>query len=316
MPSEKRNLLWAALILLICCALFMGFNANDRWNFILPLRAAKLWALLVVAYAIGTSTLLFQTLTGNPILTPSVLGFDSLYIFLQTLLVAVLGSIGYAKLDIPFKFTAELIVMIGASLVLFQTLLIHSRHDLARMILIGVVFGIFFRSITGLMQRLINPEEFAVIQSISFASFNSINPKLLVIGSVISIISALFIWRERFRLDVHLLGRDQAINLGISYQKNMVWILILISTLEATATAMVGPVSFFGLLVCAITNHFSGDMKHCVRLPMTFLIGSILLIGGQIIFEHFLNMKAILSVVIEFFGGMIFLRLILSKKSV
>ena len=89
MPSEKRNLLLAALLLAAASALFMTLNARGMWDFVLPLRAAKLLAILLVAYAIGVSTLLFQTLTHNPILTPSLLGFDTLYVFLQTMLPAV-----------------------------------------------------------------------------------------------------------------------------------------------------------------------------------------------------------------------------------
>lgn len=42
-----------------------------------PLRGAKLAALLLVAYSVGVSTLLFQTLTNNPILTPVRVGFDA-----------------------------------------------------------------------------------------------------------------------------------------------------------------------------------------------------------------------------------------------
>ncbi|VEI45498.1 iron ABC transporter permease [Actinobacillus equuli] len=73
----------------------MTFNANGNWDFILPFRGKKLLLLLTIAYTIGVSTLLFQTLTNNPILTPSILGFDSLYLLTQTVLIlssAVLDS--------------------------------------------------------------------------------------------------------------------------------------------------------------------------------------------------------------------------------
>ena len=93
-PSSQNRLaqLWAwisnhpksiaAVILLISMTLFLTLNVNGHWDFALPLRGKKLLALMVVGYAIGVSTLLFQTLTHNPILTPSLLGFDSLYVCL------------------------------------------------------------------------------------------------------------------------------------------------------------------------------------------------------------------------------------------
>lgn len=315
MPSENQRPLWlAAGLLLVCCTLFLTLNANGNWDFILPLRAAKLASLLLVAYAVGVSTLLFQTLTNNPILTPSILGFDALYIFLQTLLVALLGGVGYTHLPPLGKFGFELAAMIGGSLLLFQMLLRQGGRDLVRMILIGVIFGILFRSLSSLLQRLIDPEEFAVAQAYTFASFNSVNQQMLAVTAVILFISTIFIWRERYRLDVHMLGRDQAVNLGLSYTRNTLWLLVWVSVLVAASTALVGPVSFFGLLVAALANHFALNMKHSVRLPMAFLTAAILLVAGQTVFEHVLGMKAVLSVVVEFAGGLVFLWLVLKRR--
>lgn len=260
------------------------------------------------------STQLFQTLTNNPILTPSILGFDSLYVFLQTLLVFTLGGVGYSSLPLTGKFGFELVIMMGGSLLLFYTLIKQGGRDLSRMILIGVIFGILFRSLSSLLSRMIDPEEFTAAQANMFATFNTVHSELLGIGAVVLLISAAVIWRERHRLDVYLLGRNQAINLGINYTRNTLWLLLWIAALVATATAVVGPVSFFGLLVAALANHFSPSVKHSVRLPMTFCVGGILLVGGQTIFEHFLGMQAVLSVVVEFAGGLVFLYLVLKKK--
>ncbi len=316
MTKDIKKIIFLTVILLLSSALFLTWNAHGSWDFILPLRAKKLVALLLVAYAVGVSTLLFQTLTNNPILTPSVLGFDTLYVFLQTLLVATLGSLGYTQLSLYGKFGLELVVMIGGSLLLFQMLLRQGGRDLARMILIGVIFGVLFRSLSSLLERMIDPEEFAVAQANTFASFNTVNLDMLTIGGAIMAISAVALWRERYRLDVHLLGRDQVTNLGIHYQRHTLWILVWISVLVATATAVVGPVSFFGLLVCALANYFSGSLKHSVRLPMVFLVGAIMLVAGQAVFEHLLGMKAVLSVVVEFAGGLVFLWLVLGKRKI
>ncbi|SSY80607.1 iron chelate uptake ABC transporter family permease subunit [Alysiella crassa] len=316
MTTDIKKIIILTLLLLISCAAFLVWNAQGNWDFVLPLRAKKLGALLLVAYSVGVSTLLFQTLTNNPILTPSVLGFDTLYIFLQTLLVVLLGSVGYTQLPLTGKFFLELAVMMGASVLLFQMLLRQGGRDLTRMILIGVIFGVLFRSVSSLLQRMIDPEEFAVAQANTFASFNTVNTNLLLVSGALVALSGTFLWRERHRLDVHLLGRDQVINLGIDYSRHTLLILLWISALVATATAAVGPVSFFGLLVCALANYVSGSLKHSVRLPMVFLLAAIMLVGGQAIFEHALGMKAVLSVVVEFAGGLVFLWLVLGKRKV
>ena len=209
----------AAIILLISMTLFMTLNVNGYWDFALPLRGKKLLALMVVGYAIGVSTLLFQTLTHNPILTPSLLGFDSLYILLQSLLVFFLGAISFTSLDPIAKFTLEIVLMFGASLLLFKLLFSKSSQDLTRLILVGVIFGVLFRSLSALIARLINPDDFVVVQSASYAQFNTVNPQLLGISLFICIITAVFVWRWRYQCDVLMLGQAQAINLGIHYQR-------------------------------------------------------------------------------------------------
>lgn len=312
--SEYRQVFQAALLLLVLCVLFMTVGVNGQWDFVLPLRAGKLAALLLAAYAVGVSTLLFQTVTNNPILTPSVLGFDTLYIFLQTVLVALLGSTTFIQFHPIAKFGMELVLMLAASLLLFSLLLKQGGEDLARLILIGVIFGILFRSLTGLLQRMIDPEEFVVVQANMFATFNTVNPTMLAIGAVVIAVSVWAIWRQRFRLDVYLLGRNQVINLGINYRRNTLWILAWVAVLVAASTAMVGPVGFFGLLVCALTNFLSASAHHRVRIPLVFLVSACVLVGGQFLFEQLLGMKAVLGVVIEFAGGLMFLYLVLRRK--
>ena len=312
---HSRTVLWLLpLLLAAACVLFMTLNIKGSWDYALPHRATKLAALVMAAYAVGVSTLLFQTITGNPILTPSVLGFDSMYIFLQTLLVALLGGIGYTLLPLAGKFTLEMAAMLGGSVLLFRLLLREGGQDLTRMILIGVIFGVLFRSLSSLLQRLIDPEEFATVQTNLFASFNTVNEKMLWFGAVVMAVSAVFIWRERYRLDVHLLGRDQVTNLGIPYRRHVLWILTWVAVLGPTAPALVGPVSFFGLLVCALTDRFAGSMKHAVRLPAAFFISALLLVAGQALFEHLLGMKGVLSAVVEFAGGLVFLYLVMKQR--
>lgn len=302
------------LIFLISAILFLTVNVHGHWDFALPLRGKKLLALMVVGYAIGVSTLLFQTLTHNPILTPSLLGFDSLYVLLQSLLVFFLGAISFTSLNPIAKFSLEIVLMFGASLLLFKLLFSKSSQDLTRLILVGVIFGVLFRSLSALIARLINPDDFVVVQSASYAQFNTVNPQLLSISLFICVVSAIFIWRWRFQCDVLMLGKSQAINLGISYQRLAFGLLTVIAILVATATALVGPVTFFGLLVCALTNRMARHMYHGERLILVSLVAMICLVLGQTLFEQVLGMAGVLSVVIELAGGLVFLALIFMSQ--
>lgn len=313
--SSAGILLILFVILVASCVFFMTWNApKDSWDFIVPFRGKKLLLLISVAYAVGISTLLFQTLTNNPILTPSILGFDSLYLLMQTLLVLLLGVIGFTQMGALPKFLMESAIMIVASLILFSTLTRQSYGDIARMVLIGVIFGIFFKSLNNLFQRFIDPTSFVIVQTQSFASFTTVNKTLLVYSIVISFVSFLWIWWKRHELDIIMLGREKAIALGVNYRRNTFYILVLISILVSVSTAMVGPISFFGLLVCAIVNGIFPRAHHYVRIPAVFLLASITLVLGQAVFEHVMELASTLSVVIEFLGGMVFLWLIFNQR--
>jgi len=105
--QNNRVMLLLGALLLFACVFFMTYHANGNWDFILPFRGKKLLLLLMMAYTIGISTLLFQTLTNNPILTPSILGFDSLYLLVQSILVFLFGGIGFTQLNVAGKFAFE-----------------------------------------------------------------------------------------------------------------------------------------------------------------------------------------------------------------
>src|SRR5690606_21957497 len=100
------------------------------WDFVLPFRGAKVAALVLVAYAIAVSTVLFQTVTDNRILTPSIMGFDALYVLIQTTVVFGLGSARLAGVDPHPRFVVEVLVMVLFAGLLFRWLFSGTRHGL------------------------------------------------------------------------------------------------------------------------------------------------------------------------------------------
>lgn len=306
----KAHPIWLCLgVLVASSVLFLTLGVSD-WGFALPLRGTKLLALMTVGFAIGTSTLLFQTLTHNPILTPALLGFDALYVLIKSLMVFFLGAVSLASIPKLAQFALEVGLMLGLSLVLFRLLFTKHSQDLTRLILVGVVFGVLFRSLSSLVARMISPDEFVTIQSASYAQFNTINTQVLGISMLICAAAAVVMYRLRHQCDILLLGKYPAINLGINYQKLTLLLLGLIALLVAVSTAMVGPVTFFGLLVCALTNQLSSSMHHGKRLALVGVLAMSCLVFGQLLFEYVLKMAGVLEVVIELFGGVMFLWLV------
>ena len=300
-----------AVLAVIAMVAFMTVGVEVEWSFILQHRGAKLLSMVLVAAALGMSTVVFQTVTHNTILTPAVMGLDALYLFLQALLILVLTSAGVAALGIHLKFALELALMVSLSLVLVRWLFAGNASSLHLMLLVGIVVGILFRSLTAFAMRMIDPNEFTTLQDRMFANFNTVQIDLLLPSLVLTLLGACFFWLRRHELDVLSLGRDAAVNLGVNYQRSVLQLLAVVCALVALSTALVGPVMFFGLLVANMAYQWMGTRRHAWVLPAVVLWGVILLLGGQVILERVLGFNSAISVIVEFVGGLVFILLLM-----
>jgi iron complex transport system permease protein len=303
------RLLCLGLAALLCITAYMTIGLRGNIGFVLALRATKLAALLQVSVSIAISTVIFQTVTNNRILTPSIMGLDALYTFGQMLLVFALGGLGYAALDAQLKFGGEVLLLMALATGLLLPML-KRRTDMGLMLLAGVIFGVLFRSLQSLLARLVDPNDFAVAQGASFANFNNVRTDLLILATVFTVIGAVIAWRARHILDIVALGADSATGLGITWTKTVTGFLLLVCALVAVSTALVGPVAFFGLLVVAVAERIVDTRRHALLMPATVLTAIIVLVGGQTLFQHGLGNSSTLGVVIEFAGGLAFLILL------
>lgn len=306
----RRALLLLALAAVIAAACFMTVGARGGWGFVLSLRGGKLAGLVLVGTAVAVSTVLFQTLTENRILTPAVMGFDALYVAIQTAVVFALGAQGAAAIDPRLRFAGEAVLLAAAALGLFRWLF-DGRRGFHLVVLAGLVFGILCRGLANLLQRILDPNEFSVLQSLLFTRFNVVDTALLPVAAVAILAAGALALRLAPTLDALALGRDTAINLGIDHRRMVTILILLVAVLVSVSTALVGPVLFFGLLVSNLAYLAIGTERHLHTLPAATLIAIACLAGGQTVLERLLGYDAALSVVIEFAGGIVFILLLL-----
>ncbi|ANW33342.1 enterobactin ABC transporter permease [Ketogulonicigenium vulgare] len=302
------------VIAVIATFCFMTLGARGSWSFVLKLRGTKLAGLVLVASAIATSTVLFQTVTNNRILTPSIMGFDALYILLQTMLIASLGSVAVSRMDSTLLYGIEVVLMLVFSGLLFRWLFIGHERSLHLLVLVGIIFGTFFRSLSGFVQRILDPNEFQVLQDMFFSSFNIVDRSLLGFSAVILIGALIWTYLLIGRLDVVNLGRATAINLGLNYRSTVMQALIICAVMVSVSTALVGPVTFFGLLVASLAHRLVGTDKHIYLIPTAILLGIIALVGGQTVLERVFAFNTALSIIVEFLGGLTFIYLIMRRS--
>ena len=115
------------------------------------------------------------------------------------------------------------------------------------------------------------------------------------------------------RLNVLGLGRDVAVNLGVSHKKHAVYTLVLVSVLMAVSTALVGPMTFLGFLVATLAYQFADTYDHRYVFPMAALLGYCILAGAYFIMNHIFYAQGVVSIIIELVGGLTFLIVVLRK---
>lgn len=313
MKKRKIYILTFLAIILIVLFLILGLKSSN-WRYLLSKRTPKIIAIIATGIAISLSSLIFQTLTNNRILTPSILGLDSLYMFIQTLVIFSLGSSSEIIMNKNINFVTTVILMLIFSSILYKFLFLKDENNILTLLLIGMIMGTLFQSISSFMQMMIDPNEFMHIQGKMFASFSNVNTSILTLSCIMIGLVSIYTFKSTKVLDVLALGRDQAINLGIDYEKRMKRLLFMVSILVSVSTALVGPVTFLGLLVVNLAREFMKTFEHKYLLIVSSLISIIALVGGQLIIERIFNFGIPISVIINFIGGIYFIRLLLKEN--
>ncbi|MFE7135967.1 iron chelate uptake ABC transporter family permease subunit [Streptomyces sp. NPDC057638] len=293
------------------CFLFLFIEGS--FDFAFERRLTLFGTMVVVAFTQAVGTVVFQSITHNRILTPSIMGFDAVYILMQTLMVALFGGGVLAVTDGMPKLVTQTLLMVGFTMLLFGWLFSGRSGSLHVLLLVGVVLGLAFRSLSDFLQRLLSPAEYDVLSARLFGRLSSAEAAYLPLAGTVCLVVGVIVWRRRHRLDALLLGRDAATNLGISYKRELSVLLLLISLLIAMSTALAGPMTFFGFVTAMLAYQMAGTHRHAVVLPMAFLIGLLTLAGGQFLMEHVFYASGMLTVVIEFVGGAVFLVHLLRK---
>lgn len=312
---KKLFILGSIAVAVIVLFLFQGLNSRN-FSYNLSRRIPKVIAIMLTGGSIAFSSMIFQTVTNNRILTPSILGLDSLYMFIQTISVFLFGASSIFMVNKNVNFLVSVVVMLVGTLALYQFLFKKSgQNNLFFLLLVGTVLGTLFKSMTSFMQVLIDPNEFEVLQSKMFASFSNVNTDILIIAIIAVLIIVVLIYDQLGKLDVMLLGREQAINLGIDYDKFSKKILLIVAVLVSISTALVGQITFLGLLVVNLSYQFFESYKHRYQIIGAILISIIALVGGQFIVERILNFSSTVSIIINFIGGIYFIYLLLKERN-
>ena len=315
MHKNTKMIIMLALLSIAFLAFYTLYGLNpDIYFYQLPSRLKRVIAIVIVAVAIAVSTVIFQTIVKNRILTPSIMGLDSVYTFIQTAIVFLAGVSSPLLLNSQYNYFLSMGVLVLFTLFVFKFLFKVTKNNIFLLLLIGIILGTFFGNLSTFMQILISPEDFSILQGTLFGSFNAIDESLLGITGIIVIIMLIFVFKDFHALDVLSLGRDHALNLGINYDRKVSSLLIIVAVLVSVSTALVGPIMFLGLLVVNLAHELLKTFMHSYLLLGTALISIITLVSGQMVVQFVFGNNIELSVIINLVGGIYFIYLMLRRN--
>lgn len=320
MRSNQRKLMLLAAFVLLCSAGYMlaevNFSNPKLFAYAMKLRAPKLIAMLITAFSIGGASLVFQSIINNTIVTPCLLGMNSLYTLIHTAVVFFLGSSSVLASNANYSFAVDVVLMGIAATVIYNWMFKKTKHNVLYVLLVGTVLTSFFGSIQTTLTRVMDPNEYDSLLNTLVASFSNINSEIIGL-SLILLAGVIFaLRRELALLDVLTLGKEQAVNLGVDYDRCVRRLLLGVTLCIAVATAMVGPISFLGLIIANLSRQMLKTFRHTQLVLGAVLFGMIVLVGGQLIVEHVYSYAVPVSVFITVGGGLYFLYLILTRKKV
>lgn len=315
-----RRLVWLLLLTVAAGALYMvwdvQFGNPKLVQYAVKIRAPKLIAMLIAAFAVGGASIVFQSIINNRIVTPCLLGMNSLYTLIHTAVVFAAGSGSVLASNANLSFGVDILLMGITATVIYSYLFKKTNHNVLYVLLVGTVLTSFFTSIQTTMVRMMDPNEYDSLLVSLVASFSNINGEIIVF-SLLLLSGLIFgLRKELALLDVLTLGKDKAVNLGVNYDGAVRRLLLGVTLCISIATAMVGPISFLGLIIANLSRQYLKTYRHSFLIPGSALFGMLILVGGQGIVEHVYTYTVPISVFITVGGGIYFLYLLLTNRRI
>ncbi|MGK0160419.1 iron chelate uptake ABC transporter family permease subunit [Pseudomonas mosselii] len=307
-----RRAAWLLLPALALAFLLLGSGLD--FSYVIPKRLVRLGAIIVAGVCIALSSVIFQTLAGNRVLTPAIMGYEGIYLLFQALLVLWLGTASVALLGAQGNALLSIALMLGYSWLLQRWLLREGHGDVYRLLLLGLVLTMVLGTFTQFIQLKTSPGEFSILQSLGYTSFNRAQPTQVLYSGLLVAAVALLVARGTRVLDVLALGRDQAIALGLDHGRCLRLQMALIAVLVAVSTSLVGPTAFMGVFVANIAYALARSARHQVTLPLACAVAIGMFLLAQLLVEHLFNYRTSVSILVNLVCGAYFLALMVRTR--
>lgn len=269
----------------------------------------------ICAALIAASSLVFQTITENQILTPGLMGIDSVFLAAEYLLLLGAGKSRQLKnlLTNPYsQFAVTALVLLLLSGFLYRALVKKSRNNIVFLLLLGMILSGIVKTLTGYVD-VPDPQLFGQLQAVSAVSVTNMNLSIFPFAVPFMILLTVFFFMKSGVYDVMELGESNAKSLGAAYAKEVNRSLVLIVLAMAAITFMIGPLAFLGLLAVSAARRLFRTYRHSVLFAGSMMLSVIFLVAGQGILELIQYFTPV-TVLIDLAGGIYMIIFILKEN--
>lgn len=312
MNISKLGIMLSATVVL--AIVFVFFGSNLDMDYVIPQRLFRLAAIVLGGICVACTSIIFQTIVGNRILTPAIMGYEAVYLLWQALLLFIFGTQGLLWLGLTAQFFIGIFLMLFYSWALHLFLLSRIHKDIFQLLLFGLIFTMVLGTFTQFIQLKISPGEFSVFQALSYTSFNRAQSETLIYAVIMIVFVLWRVFNTLPILDVLSLGREQAMSLGVDHHHYVKFYLALITVLVAVSTSLIGPTAFMGVFVANIAYAFAKSYQHKFTLAIGSMVAIAIFLIAQILVEHIFNYKTTVSILINLMCGIYFLMLVVRAR--
>jgi iron complex transport system permease protein len=256
---------------------FVGDLTGFKRTVVIEWRLPRVLAAIVFGAGLAVSGLIFQSITRNPLASPDILGFTSGSYTGALVVMLVIKSMSFTKIALG--------ALIGGFATAFVIYLFAFRKGTQgfRLIIVGIAISTVLGSVNSML-LLQSQAEVALtagawgVGSLNGVSWNHTLPAILFV--LVLLIFAVFMNRPLREMG---LGKDTAMSHGVHFERAQLLLIVIAVALTASATAIMGPVTFVALAAPQIALRFTNTNEG---LAPTVAVGAFVLLSADVLAQR------------------------------
>lgn len=280
------------------------------------LRVPRVALAALVGMALAASGNTLQALMRNPLADPFVLGVSGGAALGATIALAL----GMSLAAVPGLSAVSALALagaIGATLLVMAVGRLAGKGSPHTTLLAGVIFNAFALAAIIFIKALVAPDKVGEVLFWLAGALGYEKPLTLWVTGVVQVVAVGLMWMWSGRLNLLMLGDEDAASLGVSVGSTRRALLVVASLSVAAAVALSGLVGFVGLLVPHLARLALGPDQR-LTLPASALLGGAFLVmadlGARVLFRVF-HTEPPVGVITALIGGPAFLALLLRSRA-